>query len=78
VLEKLLRTSIAELCMEYFSDARVQGSMVSVDDVIDPWAPGSAWIETYFHQAGRGFSVCRGRHGHGIGNNGRGCRRGGR
>ncbi len=51
-LEKLLNMSIAELCTEYFSDPRVQGSLISVDDVIDPWAPGSAWIETYFHQDG--------------------------
>jgi phytoene dehydrogenase-like protein len=43
--------SIAEVCQRYFKDPRVQAAFVSVEDVGDPWTPGSAWAEAYV-QAG--------------------------
>ncbi|MGH2743965.1 MAG: phytoene desaturase family protein [Thermoleophilaceae bacterium] len=50
LLEELQARPLADICQEFFADPRVQGSLVNVDDIGDPWKPGSAWVESYFHQ----------------------------
>jgi phytoene dehydrogenase-like protein len=49
LLQRLLTTSIAELSAEYFDDPRLGAAMMLVCDVGDPYAPGSAWTEAWWH-----------------------------
>lgn len=49
LLEWLLTHSVADVCDAYFEDTRIKASLVQVEDIGDPWAPGSAWAEAYFH-----------------------------
>ena len=49
LLDELLRSSIAEICDNYFDDPRIPPAMVQVEEVGDPWTPGGAWPEAYFH-----------------------------
>lgn len=48
-LESLFTTSVAKVCEEHFEDPRVRGALGLVEDIGDPWRPGSAWSEAYFH-----------------------------
>ncbi|HET8821829.1 MAG TPA: NAD(P)/FAD-dependent oxidoreductase [Thermoleophilaceae bacterium] len=48
-LERLRDSSVAEICSDYFADERLQAAFVGIEDIGDPWAPGSAWTEAYFH-----------------------------
>jgi phytoene dehydrogenase-like protein len=48
LLERLLTSSIADVLGEHFSDLRVTG-LTLVCDVGDPYAPGSAWSEAWWH-----------------------------
>ncbi|HKG21175.1 MAG TPA: NAD(P)/FAD-dependent oxidoreductase, partial [Blastocatellia bacterium] len=48
LLDKLLISSIADVCHEFFDDPRVMAALVQVEDIGDPWYPGSAWLETYY------------------------------
>jgi len=47
-LDKVLSSSIADICAEYLTDTRVMAALVQVEDIGDPWYPGSAWLETYY------------------------------
>jgi phytoene dehydrogenase-like protein len=49
LLERLLTVPLAEICADYFDDTRVMATCVSVGEIGDPWVPGSAWMEAYFH-----------------------------
>jgi phytoene dehydrogenase-like protein len=49
LLERLLTASIAELAGEYFDDPRVGAALMLICDVGDPYAPGSAWAEAWWH-----------------------------
>jgi phytoene dehydrogenase-like protein len=49
LLERLLTSSIADLAAEYFDDPRVGAALMLICDVGDPYAPGSAWAETWWH-----------------------------
>jgi phytoene dehydrogenase-like protein len=49
LLEWLLTHSVADACDAYFEDTRVKAAVVQVEDTGDPWTPGSAWPEAYFH-----------------------------
>jgi phytoene dehydrogenase-like protein len=49
LFEWLLTHSVADVCDRYFEDTRIKASLVQVEDIGDPWAPGSAWAEAYFH-----------------------------
>lgn len=49
LLERLQRASIAELAGEHFSDQRVGAALMLVCDIGDPFAPGSAWSEAWWH-----------------------------
>ena len=63
LLDELRSTSIADMAERYFRDVRVQAMAVQVGDVGDPWTPGSAWPEAYFHPSGTGglgYSVVTG------------------
>src|SRR5205085_11325976 len=42
-------TSVAAICAEYFEDPRVWSAVAHVQDIGDPWAVGSAWIDALFH-----------------------------
>jgi phytoene dehydrogenase-like protein len=62
LLDRLWTSSVADICTGHFEDSRVQGALVHVEDMGDPWAPGSAWTETYHHLGGftRGGGVVTG------------------
>lgn len=63
LLDRVLTTPLADICAEHFEDTRVQAALVQVEDIGDPWKPGSAWTETYFHCGaftGFGYSVVTG------------------
>lgn len=63
VLERLLTGSTADLTSEYFEDPRVRAMVVYVQDLADPYAPGSAWAEAYFQfgaSGSHGFYVVEG------------------
>jgi phytoene dehydrogenase-like protein len=47
-LDKVLNSSIADICEEFLTDTRVMAALVQVEDIGDPWYPGSAWLETYY------------------------------
>jgi phytoene dehydrogenase-like protein len=49
LLNKLLTSSIAEIAAEYFSDQRVAAALMLICDIGDPYAPGSAWTEAWWH-----------------------------
>jgi phytoene dehydrogenase-like protein len=49
LFERLQEASIAELAGEYFEDERVGAALVLICDVGDPYAPGSAWSEAWWH-----------------------------
>ena len=49
LFERLQRASIAELAGEHFSDERVGAALMLICDVGDPYAPGSAWSEAWWH-----------------------------
>jgi phytoene dehydrogenase-like protein len=48
-LTRLMESSIADICVDFFEDRRIQGAMVKVGEVGDPWLEGSALSESYFH-----------------------------
>ncbi len=48
-LTRVMTSSIADICENFFDDPRIQGAMVKVGEVGDPWLPGSALSESYFH-----------------------------
>jgi phytoene dehydrogenase-like protein len=48
-LARLMESSIADMCETYFEDPRIRAALVKVGEVGDPWLPGSALTETYFH-----------------------------
>ena len=63
LLERLLTGSLVDLAADYFEDERVRAMMLYVQDIADPYAPGSAWAETYFQfgaAGGHGFYVVEG------------------
>ncbi len=63
LLDKLLTSSIADVCHEFFEDPRVMAALVQVEDIGDPWYPGSAWLETYYQTPqffDYGFGVAEG------------------
>ena len=49
LLDKLLASSIADIAAEHLADARVAAAQVLICDVGDPYAPGSAWSEAWWH-----------------------------
>jgi phytoene dehydrogenase-like protein len=49
LLDRLLEASIAELAGEFFEDERVGAALMLICDVGDPYAPGSAWSEAWWH-----------------------------
>lgn len=49
LMDRLLSASIAELAAEYFSDPRIGAAMMLICDVGDPYTPGSAWAEAWWH-----------------------------
>lgn len=49
LLDRLLATPVADICTEFFDDPRVWGAVAHVQDVGDPWAVGSAWVDALFH-----------------------------
>ena len=49
LFERLQEASIAELAAEYFEDERVGAALVLICDIGDPYAPGSAWSEAWWH-----------------------------
>ncbi|MSO41220.1 MAG: NAD(P)/FAD-dependent oxidoreductase [Solirubrobacterales bacterium] len=49
LFERLQTASIAELASEYFEDERVGAALVLICDIGDPYAPGSAWSEAWWH-----------------------------
>jgi phytoene dehydrogenase-like protein len=49
LFERLQHASIAELAAEYFEDERVGAALVLICDIGDPYAPGSAWSEAWWH-----------------------------
>ncbi|HLI60735.1 MAG TPA: NAD(P)/FAD-dependent oxidoreductase [Solirubrobacteraceae bacterium] len=49
LLDRLLSASIAELAGEYFTDQRIGAAMMLICDVGDPYTPGSAWAEAWWH-----------------------------
>lgn len=49
LMERLQEASIAELAGEYFTDQRVGAALMLICDVGDPFAPGSAWAEAWWH-----------------------------
>ena len=49
LLDKLLASSIADIAAEYLTDPRVAAAQVLICDVGDPYAPGSAWSEAWWH-----------------------------
>ena len=49
LLDKLLAASIADIAAEYLTDPRVAAAQVLICDVGDPYAPGSAWSEAWWH-----------------------------
>ncbi len=63
LFERLLTGSLVDLAADYFEDERVRAMMLYVQDIADPYAPGSAWAETYFQfgaAGGHGFYVVEG------------------
>jgi phytoene dehydrogenase-like protein len=60
LLATLQGSSLTDVCATFFEDSRVSAALVQVEDVGDPWAPGSAWAEAHFHtngHTGLGYSV---------------------
>jgi phytoene dehydrogenase-like protein len=49
LLERLLTSSIAGLASEYFEDPRIGAALMLVCDAGDPFAPGTAWAEAWWH-----------------------------
>lgn len=49
LLDRLLSASIADVAKEYFEDQRVAAALMLVCDVGDPYQPGSAWAEAWWH-----------------------------
>jgi phytoene dehydrogenase-like protein len=49
LLDRLLETSIVELAGEYFEDQRIAAALMLICDIGDPFAPGSAWSEAWWH-----------------------------
>lgn len=63
LLERLLTVPLAKLLAEHVEHSGIQAAMVSVNEIGDPWKPGSAWTETYFHlnsASGFGYAVVHG------------------
>jgi phytoene dehydrogenase-like protein len=48
-LDRLMGSSIADISCGFFEDPRIQAAVVKVGEVGDPWLPGSALTESYFH-----------------------------
>lgn len=48
-LDRLGESSIADISCGFFEDPRIQAALVKVGEVGDPWLPGSALTESYFH-----------------------------
>jgi phytoene dehydrogenase-like protein len=48
-LDRLSDSSIADISCGFFEDPRIQAAVVKVGEVGDPWLPGSALTESYFH-----------------------------
>ena len=48
-LDRLVESSIGDISCEFFEDPRIQAALVKVGEVGDPWLPGSALTESYFH-----------------------------
>jgi phytoene dehydrogenase-like protein len=49
LLDRLLEASIVELAEEYFEDQRIGAALMLICDIGDPFAPGSAWSEAWWH-----------------------------
>jgi phytoene dehydrogenase-like protein len=49
ILDRLVASSIADISSEFFEDPRIRAALVKVGEVGDPWLPGSALTESYFH-----------------------------
>jgi phytoene dehydrogenase-like protein len=49
LLDRLLESSIAELAGEFFEDQRIAAALMLICDIGDPFAPGSAWSEAWWH-----------------------------
>jgi len=49
LMDRLLSVSIAELAGEFFTDPRIGAAMMLICDVGDPYIPGSAWAEAWWH-----------------------------
>ena len=49
LLDRLLKASIAELAGEHFEDQRIGAALMLICDIGDPFAPGSAWSEAWWH-----------------------------
>jgi phytoene dehydrogenase-like protein len=62
LFDRLLTEPLADISASFFSDPGVQAATVSVGEIGDPWAQGSAWAESYFHPGpgGFGFGVVEG------------------
>ena len=63
VLERFLTSSLVDLAADYFEDERVRAMMLYVQDIADPYAPGSAWAEVFFQfgaAGGHGYYVVEG------------------
>ncbi len=62
-IERLLTSSLVDLTGAFFEDERVKAMVVYVQDIADPYAPGSAWTEAYFQigaSGAHGFYVVTG------------------
>jgi phytoene dehydrogenase-like protein len=57
LLGRLLTWSIADVVAEFFDDQRVGAGLVAVCDAGDPYAPGSAWSEAWWHTNSHNGSV---------------------
>ena len=63
LLERFLTGSLVDLAADYFEDERVRAMMLYVQDIADPYAPGSAWAEVFFQfgaKGGHGYYVVEG------------------
>ena len=49
LLDLLRKSSIAELAERYFEDQRIGAALMLICDIGDPFAPGSAWSEAWWH-----------------------------
>jgi phytoene dehydrogenase-like protein len=61
VLNRVLESSVAEVCDHFFEDTRVKAALVHIEDVCDPHAPAGALAEAYYQgHEGDSRLVCGG------------------